>query len=544
MIKTAFHLKRLPAVIAVILSGYGFPVVTYAADAPALEEVLVTSRHKSENLQSVPIAVSAFGSESLRNARIESVGDLAGRVPGFQINTESASEPNLFIRGIGSDMESAGSDSAVGIYVDGVFMSRGAAAATEIFDLERLEVLRGPQGTLYGKNVVGGAISYITSKPSQEQDAMVELGVGNYEALETKGFVNGGLTDKLAARVSYSSKSRDGFAHNYYTGNDVDDQKQFSLRGQLAYQVSDQLDWNLSVDQYKQDSTAPWRSLAQADTSISDGDRSDADWVATDPRKGTNILDGQQDVNLKGVAFTLNWHADNFHLTSITAYRDNDYTTVDNAAGTYVSPLVNFQLDDHPDNWDYDPSASGENPHDYPSLMWNQVKEESSNQFSQEFRFTGLAFDDQLDWLAGVYYAEEEVERVENVDFYFDIHSYYAFGTFGEEGNSTAVDTTSYAAFGQGTWRFNEQWSLTLGIRHSVDDKDFGATRNAPEDGIFYDVETSKDWDATTGNATLSFQATEDLYFYATVSEGYKAGGWNGEDAKPIDDGSGWGRQL
>ncbi|ROS01677.1 iron complex outermembrane receptor protein [Sinobacterium caligoides] len=540
----ALCLRKIPAMVAAVTACMGSTISLANAQALALEEVVVTARHKSENLQSVPIAVSAFGGEALKNSKIEGLGDLAGRVPGFQINTESASEPNLFIRGIGSDMESAGSDSAVGLYVDGVFMSRGAAAAAEIFDLERLEVLRGPQGTLYGKNVVGGAISYITSKPSQETEAMIDIGVGNYGLVETKGFVNGGLTDSLAGRISVSSTNRDGFAENTHTGNKVDDRENLTARGQLAYEFSDSLDVNLSVDQYKQNTTAPWRSLAVADTSIGEGDRSDKPWQATDPRKGASSMDGQQKVDLKGAAFTVNWDADSVMLTSITAYRENNYITADNAAGTYVSHAVNYQLDDNENNWDYDPSASGENPHDYPSLMWNQHKTEHSSQFSQEFRFNGAGFDEKLDWLAGVYYAREKVAREEQVESYFDIHEWYTFGEFGHESNATGVKTDTYAAFAQGSWHFDEQWSLTVGVRHSIDKKDFSAERDAPADDITYDVESSETWGATTGNATLNFQATDEIFIYGTVSQGYKAGGWNGEDAKPIKEGEGWDAEV
>jgi iron complex outermembrane recepter protein len=502
--------------------------------AQSLEEVIVTARHKNENLQSVPIAVSAFGAEQMRMARLEGLGDMAGRVPGFQISTESASEPNLFIRGIGSDMESAGSDSAIGIFVDGVYQSRGAAAATELFDLERIEIMRGPQGTLYGKNVVGGAIAYITQKPTEEFEGKLELGLGNYDLIETRGILNVPMGDSLAGRFSFATKDRDGTADNLHTGNEVDDRDQYSVRGQLAWDATDALEFILSADMYDQDSTAPWRSLTKADTSINaPNDRSDKPWEAKDPRKGYNSLDGVQDVSLWGTALTVNWHTDAFTLTSITAYRDNDYTMIDNAAGTYVSLDVNGALDDHPDNWDYDPTASGESPHDYPSLEWNQDKQEESDQFSQEFRLAGLAMNNKLDWLAGVYYAEETVDRTEVVNFYFDIHTWYSFGSRGVESNATSVDTTSYAAFAQGTWHFNDAWSLTLGGRYSVDDKDFSAMRDAPEEWppLFYDVDDSEEWSEFTPNATLNFQANDDVFMYLTYSEGYKAGGWNGEDA-------------
>ncbi|MCB1854791.1 MAG: TonB-dependent receptor [Halieaceae bacterium] len=521
------------------LLGLAVALASQAVSAQqlVLEETIVTARHKSENLQSVPIAVSAFNAETMRDARIESLGDMAGRVPGFQINMYNAAEPSLFIRGIGSDMESAGSDSAIGIFVDGVFVSRGAASATELFDLERVEILRGPQGTLYGKNVVGGAVGYITQKPTDEAGGMLSVGGGNYDLIETKGIGNLPMSDSLAGRFSFSTKERDGTAKNLQTDNKVDDRDQYTLRGHLAWEASDRLDFLLSSDYYHQNTTAPWRSLTTADTSIDpEVDRSDKPWEATDPRKGYNSEDGKQDVTLWGTALTVNWRADDFILTSITAYRDNDYDVADNAAGTYVSPDVNGALD--PANeWDYDPSAEGESPHDYPSLEWNQDKKETSDQWSQELRLTGLAFNDKLDWMAGVYYANENVDRREVVDYYFDIHSWYSYGSRGTESNATTADTDSYAGFGQGTWHFDQRWSLTLGGRYSVDQKDFTASRSDPDayPPIGYDVKDNDEWSEFTPSATLNFQATDDHFFYLTAAEGFKSGGWNGEDADSGD---------
>jgi len=184
-------------------------------DKLAIEVVTVTARHKIESLQSTPIAVSAFNSDQIKEERITGLEDISGRVPGFQMNMYNSAEPELFMRGIGSDIESAGAGAAIGMYIDGVYISRGTGAAMDLYDLQSVEVLRGPQGTLYGKNVVGGAINFITKRPVDgEMEGSVEATMGDYGLMEAKGFVTGSLADNVAGKIAISGITRDGYGEN------------------------------------------------------------------------------------------------------------------------------------------------------------------------------------------------------------------------------------------------------------------------------------------------------------------------------------------
>jgi iron complex outermembrane receptor protein len=177
----------------------------------AIEVVTVTARHKVESLQSTPIAISAFGEDQMKEEKIAGLADISSRVPGFQMNMYNSSEPELFMRGIGSDIESAGAGAAVGMYIDGVYISRGTGAAMHLYDLQTVEVLRGPQGTLYGKNVVAGAINFITKRPVDgEMEGSVEATIGDFGTSELKGFVTGSLTDNVAGKFALTGVTRDG----------------------------------------------------------------------------------------------------------------------------------------------------------------------------------------------------------------------------------------------------------------------------------------------------------------------------------------------
>ncbi|WP_299597677.1 TonB-dependent receptor [uncultured Microbulbifer sp.] len=520
--KEVLSIRPLALAMAAV-SGSLAPTVFAQAENPqsyGIEEVTVTARKREESLQDIPVAVSAMGADDMREKGVQSIEDMAGRVPGFQINMFSNSEPDIFMRGIGTDIESAGAAGAIGVFVDEVYISRGAGVTADLFDLQRVEILRGPQGTLYGKNVVGGAISYVTARPQQEFSALAETTLGTYGQTELRGYVTGGLSDNLAARVSVSGRKRDGYAENTYTGNDIETLDNSSIRAQLSWDLSDSVNALLSLDQYRSESTARWRHMSIV-----------SEWNAPfqndDPRKGPNNEDGVEKGDGKGASLRVEWQGDNLTLTSLTAYRENDSYFKENSAGTF-----------------YDFSKSEfENPDDY----YVQTKHEVNDQFSQELRLSGSS--DKLNWVAGLYYLQESIERNELADFVFYFPEWY-WVMEGEDGNRSASDNVSTAAFSQVTYDFNDQWSLTGGLRWSQDEKDFSASHwGIPLNGEpFQDpwqnpgnVETNAgsaedSFGAVTKMATVNYRPAEDVLLYGTYSEGYKSGGWNGENAlSPAD---------
>ena len=194
--------------------------------AMGVEEVVVTAQRRGERLQDVPITVTVLGTEEVEQARIQQLGDVASRTPGLNFDAFPASQPRIAIRGIGSSDRGAAGDPSAAVFLDEIYLGRPAAVAFDAFDVERIEVLKGPQGTLYGRNVVGGAINILSRRPEVDRfDAGAEATAGNFERLDGAAFVNAPLADgKAAVRASGSWRTHDGYVKNTFTGNSVEDQ--------------------------------------------------------------------------------------------------------------------------------------------------------------------------------------------------------------------------------------------------------------------------------------------------------------------------------
>ena len=194
--------------------------------ARTLATVTVTAQRRSESLQEVPVMITVFGADEIAAARIQQIDDIVTRTPGLNFDAFPASQPRLYIRGIGSAVRGASGDPSSAVFLDEVYLGRPAAVAFDAFDVERIEVLKGPQGTLYGRNVVGGAINVISKRPVTDQfGAGASATVGNYGRLDGAGFVNIPLAGNTSAlRVSGSYRSNDGYVENLFLGRDVDDQ--------------------------------------------------------------------------------------------------------------------------------------------------------------------------------------------------------------------------------------------------------------------------------------------------------------------------------
>ena len=224
-------------------AAFAAPNAAFAQDAPSGTteevsggEIVVTARKREESLQDVPISVQAFGSEALEQAGIKDFSEIAYRVPGLKLSAERAVDTELFIRGIGSDIQGAGADGAVGIFVDGVYLSRGTGSLLDLYDLQRVEVLKGPQALRFGKSVVGGLINYVTKKPTPEFEGNAEGSYGNYDRVDVAAAVRGPISDTLGYALAASSRTHDGYAKNT-RGGDEEDQNAQSIRAQLRWHV-------------------------------------------------------------------------------------------------------------------------------------------------------------------------------------------------------------------------------------------------------------------------------------------------------------------
>lgn len=531
--------QRMSPISFAILLALGANQQVFAQDSETqddevstkgIEVIEVKARHRVESLQSTPIAITAFGAEQMKESKIEGLNDIAERTPGFQMNAYSAGEPELFMRGIGSDIESAGAAAAIGMYVDGVYVSRGTAAAMDLFDLQSVEVLRGPQGTLYGKNVVGGAINFITRRPDfGDATGSAELTLGNYGLWETKGYVTGGFSDSVAGKIAVSAVSRDGYGENTYTGNDADDLSRYSARGQILWEASADLELLFTAGASTSDGTPRVKHIGYSEGR-------NAAFISDDPRRDDNSVDGFENADSYNFSVQLDWFTDFGALTSITAMRSNDYDFFENAAAGLVDSSQVF------DPWG-DPADNTVGSHEELALMqpddeWLSRKKESSKQYSQEVRLSGD--DGNFTWLGGVFWMREDISRYEDVDYWF--HTQWGTTT-GNVANTTENVSDSYAVFGQIAYDFTDDLTITAGLRWSQDDKTFGGAAwgrrfdngdNLHEDlngnrVERYDFETEDSWSEWTPSFNVEYQLTADVFLYYSLAKGYKAGGFNGE---------------
>jgi iron complex outermembrane recepter protein len=452
-----------------------------------LKEVVVTARKREQNLQHVPAAVSAFSAEIIKNAGVNFIEDVTTMTPGFEISTYNPVTPQPYIRGVGTNSSSVGDDSSVGVFTDGVYAGRAGGYRADLFDVERIEVLRGPQGTLYGRNVSGGAMNIITRNPTDVLEGYLEASYGTLDFYGFKGAISGpiGGSDLLKGRLAFSTRHRDGYTRNVITGNKLQNEDNVSVRAKLAIDPSDSVSILLGAEYSKDDLKGPaargFRNLPSDPTS----DR--ADVVSL-------LKDGFADREMLGFSATINvdWGPGTF--TSITAYRHNDYQFLDDLRGG-SGPLIN-------------------------------EADELSDQFTQELRYT--ASQNRWDYTVGLYYLNEKVDRVEVWD---------SSGRFGIPGSSRAVFdasnvTNSMAIFAESTYHLTERVNLTVGGRYTRDEKDFkNVATNVDMIGFLleeYSVAKDKSWSQFTPKATLQFQATDNVMLYGSWSTGFKSGGFNG----------------
>lgn len=498
----------------------GMALAIAACPGPAramLEEVIVTAQKREENVQTVPIAVSALDEETLRNASMLTLDDVSRQVPGFTVTTYNPVTPQPYIRGIGSNVSDAGADASVGVFIDGVYAGRAGGYRADMFDIERVEVLRGPQGTLFGRNVAGGALSVISNRPDRESAAELELTAGDYDLWGLKGMLNGSLGSRAAGRIAFATRERDGDTDNTVTGNELRNEDNRSARARLLWDASDAVSVLVTGEYSEDDLRGPSaRNFWGADPSVvleSTGIGFLSPFLlpsSPDPWQIEAAVDGFAEREMYAATGQLDWDLGFGTLTAITGYRDLEYRFLDDVFGLAFDP------------------ASGIEP-----LLTNAADEES-DQLSQEVRVTSSG--EGLVWTAGLYYLEEEVSRDE---------------VFSPLGDSVlydqAADTSSYAAFGQVTFALGERLDLTVGGRYSYDEKSFDLATSGgglfalgfgllttdpanPEAGpVTFDASDDESWSNFSGRLSLEFSPTDDSFLYATWSQGYKSGGYNGQ---------------
>jgi iron complex outermembrane receptor protein len=521
---STIHLNTLRAAIALaIVPALGYAAGRAPSDNTApvggvLDEVFVTAQKREESIQDVPITISAVSEDDIQRDLDNSPGDIARVVPNLYGNPTGgrAARPRWFLRGVGVNTSSL--VSPVGVYADEVYQSALELHSLPLFDLERVEVLRGPQGTLWGKNTPGGAIHFVSRKPTFENDGYIKLGFGNLNQKELQAAFGGALVDGLlAGRIAYLQEGRDGWARNRYTGDKkagaYDDH---AVRGQLLFTPTSDFEALLNVHYRTVDSWAvPGYSIG-----IREGGADDFGYVSPvgpnprigDPVDRNNDIRGEQEQY--GATLTVRWDIGNYTLTSITAYDEVDAQTAGDREQSPNEVIRTFDLKD-------------------------------AHQFSQEIR---LASDptEAFSWIVGAYYFND-TQVSDSTSATLPVER-QVFGTFYQ--NTLAdVDTESYAAFVNATYRFTERFKVNGGIRWTTETIgiDLEGVDGGPRGSTTY-VDTERwwrrqavagplrvnafqleenTWDAWTYDVSPSFALTPDVLLYGRYARGFRSGGYN-----------------
>lgn len=477
------------------------------ADASATEDkkydtIVVTAQRREQNLQDVPLSVTALSGDTLENLGAVDITDASKLSPNVTLEVSRGTNTTLtaFIRGVGQQDPVAGFESGVGIYLDDVYLNRPQGAVLDVFDVERIEVLRGPQGTLYGRNTIGGAVKYVTRELSHEPTLEVTGRYGSYDQNEilAKGSVP--LSESFRVGAGVAVLKRDGFGENIVTGEENYNKDVFAARASAEWDVTQALSFKLSGDYTKDDSNA------RQGHRLIPGQFSGAPVLGDvyDTRAGLNVV--KQEVEAKGGSFVTNFDInDNWAIKNILAYREDEST----------SPIDfdSLQADDL----------------DVPAIYEN-------DQLSDELQlsYTG----ERLNGVIGAYYLDANASTV------FDVLLGPTGDLIGLPGLNAQtfgdVNTKTWSVYGDFTYDFSDMLALTLGGRFTHDERTSQVLRRTYIGGFseFFngsgtviattsDFNGSNDWDKFTPRVSLSYKPTEAHNLYATYSQGFKGGGFD-----------------
>lgn len=503
-----------------LLAGAAFGAMASAAQAQdvttqeaaaQVEDIIVTARRTEESAQKTPLALTAFSGETLERTGAQQVTDLQGAVPNLNLvqGRGSSNATNIYIRGVGQPDALQTFDPAVGVYVDDVYYSRIRGTQFDLLDLERVEILRGPQGTLYGKNTIGGAMKLVSRRPDQEFRARASAAYGDYDLVEVQGAVSGPVTDNLALGLSALHSERGGYVTDPATGAEYNDKNSTAVRASLAWDPASNFRIDLNADYAKDDAGM---SVGQAQNSLTNLLGVPAYAVSTPTPKydfktrTTPGLPNETRLETWGSALRMTWDlSDRLSLKSITSYRElhtDDYIDFDATELEIADALVAVD----------------------------------QKQTSQELQLTYSS--DRLTAVGGVYWLKEEVgshqesyndDLTANLVFLPLWDGDYTFTRFIDDD----LETTSKAVFGNVSYAVTDALRLSAGVRYTEEKKQYDRFTYVESDSPFlvssygFAPPTGK-WDDTSIMLSADYQLSDDAMVYARYAQGFKSGGFNG----------------
>jgi iron complex outermembrane receptor protein len=443
-----------------------------------LEEIIVTARKREESLQETPVAVTAFNETALRDAGVRNLYDLNEVAPNIEVQSANGNAPlaNIYIRGIGQRNTGTNYSSGVGIYIDNVYIGRSDGALLDINDIQSVQVLRGPQGTLFGKNTTGGALIFTTNRPQEEFEGSVELRVGNYGRFDSSTVLNVPLSKTLFSRVSVTTTDSDGYIDNHYDGKEYMDEDRINAIGQVRWLASDTVTLDLNYNYANTDQKARpqkckpvpgvegWQAvLFDTISVIPSTGRTYDDFCQDaadigDKHDVISDLGGHYEAENNGVSLTAEWElGDDYTLKSVSAWRNTDAGQDDELDHTAL-PWLHRTMFEHPSS-----------------------KNSETDQYSQELEFSGSAIDDRLQFVTGAYWFKEEINDARAANFLgpYDpgIADFFMLNT-----SSTLLeaDNEAWAVFSQLEWSWTDNWRSTLGVRYTDEERELYRERYNP----------------------------------------------------------------
>lgn len=491
-----------------------------------LESITVTAQRREQELQSVPLPVSTFTANDLVTKGITSTRALADFIPNMvgQNNTGLGTANVYFIRGLGNTESIATFDPPVGTYVNDVYVSRQNANNFGFFDLERIEVLRGPQGTLFGRNTTGGAINVILKKPGNKLAGYLEGGIGSFSQVSSRGSVDVPMAENFKTKFSYFHSEDNGYVNNVTTGEKLNAARSTGVRGAFLWNVSSNLSWDLSIDQIKDEGTNVYNSLVNGQRVTTTGYRTDFSGFFT--AAGVPRTTGEK--NSYGLG----------NRTTSTSVTSNVGLTLGAVSIDFISGWRDLKQKFGID-FLQNPIATGG------FVITNDAR---NKQFTQEVKLSGDAMGGKLSYVAGAFYMNEQ-NTTDFADLFLSTLANIPGPGFPLVlGDRTMQnDTKSTAVYVQGDYKLTDQLTATLGVRSTTDDKTIHFTDNrslaaTPNPALrLTDANIagagnplSQNTRYTTPRLALAYQADPNLMLFGSATRGYKAGGWSSRATSPL----------
>lgn len=556
--------------LVVTVIGIQHAPAIYAEQA-VIEEIMVTARKREENLQDVPASVSAFTADTLSNLGVENITELENLTPNLTMNETSGLLPGsiqVFVRGIGND---PGFDQGVGIYVDDVYLNRTSGALIDVYDVARVEVLKGPQGNLYGRNTIGGAIKYVSRRPSEETEGHISVKAGTDSLVKVTGGISGQVSDRLLGGLNFSYTDRDGYQTNLFNGKSYASEDKQAVRGTLIWDATDAVSVKLTADMFKDDSdpVVPNRVAIEQGGAAGLGTFAFLLGGASAFFPGSGFLQEALDTSLP---------SDIDHVN--TAHTVNGYDRYE-LDSKNISLTIDWDIND---NWSFKSVTASRKldsviPFDFDGshqVFINTIHERENDDFSQEFQFNYVS--ETVKGVFGLYYLDGTQSIL---NFTEQTPLLRVTTSHDRRGIKDDRDVKSFSVYGNVDWDINESWQLSLGGRYTKDEKDIAQisdvtvtnwpvaftsfTGPAPlvlnpdsaatfatlpffqfflphfaNDGSFLGVgdqvttDTFRasraggdDWSEFTPSLKLSYRPSDDMLLYAGYATGFKSGGFD-----------------